>query len=249
MSDIYLAFERYIGAWQTRFVRQPERELFRLALLSLEREENVAFAYNQSVLGRRLAALPISESVRDLFRNALVQIWRDEEMHAVFIREALLKLGGTVVAVRTLEQQIAGRLGGWAVSVRQHRRWSEAPVSRSMATLLIWAGALSGRVPPEVRQHLDYGSFRGFCAYNVQTESTAWLCWRRLTELADAQTALPGVRIADLSRIADDEDRHRLLFKLFAECLTDDDRLRPGVSEESLAADISEVGGAFLGRT
>ncbi|MBI3782464.1 MAG: hypothetical protein HY270_03585 [Deltaproteobacteria bacterium] len=246
MSHIYRAFERHLTDLQIRYAGHPEREMLRLALLSLEREENVATAYDEQVLGRRLAALPLPDEIRKLFRTALQRVWKDEEMHATYIHAALLKLGSPVVAARAFLQQIAGELGGWAVAVRQHRHWTEAPLSRSAATLLTWAGWLSGRVPREVRHHLDYCSFHDFCTYNVQTEGTAWLCWQRLTQLAEASTALPGVRVDDLRRIADDEDRHRRVFSILAESLTDDDRLRSAVSEENLAARLGEVGDLFL---
>ena len=248
MSDIYQAFERELAGWQTRYAGRPEREMLRLCLLSLEREQNVAVAYDEGVLGPRLAAMCLPDDVRELIRCALLWVWKDEEMHAVYIRGALLKLGRPGVSVRTLAQQVAGAVGGWTVSVRQHVRWSEAPFTRAAATLLLWAGGLTGRVPQEVRRHIDYCSFRSFCRYNVDTEGTAWLCWRRLTELAPHVPALSGGRVADFRRVAEDEDRHRQVFRILADALTDDDRLREGVTAEGLAARIGAVGEFFLPR-
>ncbi|HVO27636.1 MAG TPA: hypothetical protein VMW56_28845, partial [Candidatus Margulisiibacteriota bacterium] len=235
-SDICRAFERQLAGWQTRYAGRPDREMLRLCLLSLEREQNVAVAYNAGVLGRRLAAMPLPDDVRELIRCALRWVWKDEEMHAVYMRAALLKLGSPLVWARTRVQQVAGATGGWTVSVRQHVRWSEAPFTRAVATLLLWAGGATGRVPREVWPHIDYCSFRSFCRYNVDTEGTAWLCWRRLTELAPHAPALSGGQVAEFRRVAEDEDRHRQVFKILADALTDDDRLREGVTAEGLAA-------------
>jgi hypothetical protein len=248
MNDIYQAFARDLAAWQTHYAGRPEREMLRLCLLALEREQNVAVAYDEAVLGRRLAAMPLPDDVRELIRCALLGVWKDEEMHAVYIRGALLKLDSRLVTARTLGQQLAGAMGGWTVSVRQHVRWSEAPVARAAATFLLWAGGLTGRVPREVRRHIDYCSFRSFCRYNVDTEGTAWLCWRRLTELAPQVPALWGGQVADFRRVAEDEDRHRQVFKILSDVLTEDDRLREGVTPEGLAARIRAVGEFFLPR-
>jgi hypothetical protein len=248
MSDICQAFERQLAGWQTRYAGRPDREMLRLCLLALEREQNVAVAYDEGVLGRRLAAMPLPDDVRELIRCALLWVWKDEEMHAIYIRGALLKLAGPLLKARTLAQQVAGAVGGWTVSVRQHLRWPEAPLARATATLLMWAGGLTGRVPHEVRRHIDYCSFRDFCRYNVETEGTAWLCWRRLTELAPHVPVLSGGRVADFRRVAEDEHRHRQVFKILADVLTDDDRLRDGVTAEGLAARIGAVGEFFLPR-
>src|SRR6185503_7387835 len=118
---------------------------------SLEREQIVAVAYHEEVLGRRLLAMPLADDVRALIRRALQWAWKDEQMHAIYVRGALLKLGSPALKLQTLLQQIAGGVGGWAASVRQHVRWSEAPLSRAAATGLTWAGMLIGRVPSEVR--------------------------------------------------------------------------------------------------
>jgi uncharacterized protein (DUF362 family) len=248
VSDIYQAFERDLSGWQTRYAGRPDREMLRLCLLALEREQNVAVAYDEHVLGRRLAAMPLPDDVRELIRHALVWVWQDEEMHTIYVRGALLKLGQPLLSARTFLRQTAGAMGGWTVSVRQHRRWSEAPLSRAAATLLTWAGRFTGRVPREVRRHLDYSSFRDFCRYNVDTEGTAWLCWRRLTELAPHVPALSSGQVDDFRRVMEDEDRHRQVFTILADALTDEDELRQGETGESLSARIGAVGKVFLPR-
>jgi hypothetical protein len=236
MSDIHREFERHLAGWQRCYAGRPKRELVRLYLLALEREENVAVAYSERVLGQRLAALPVTGDVRELFRSALRQIWEDEEEHVAYVRAALQKLGNPVLRVRAFLQQTAGMTGGWTVAVRQHKRWAEAPLSRAAATLLLWAGGVSGRVPRAVRRHLDYCSFRDFCSYNVHTEGTAWRCWQRLTELAEQVPALCGQHVKDFRRIAGDEDRHRQVFTILADTLGDGDRLRTEVTPENVSA-------------
>jgi hypothetical protein len=246
VSDIYQGFAHQLAAWQTRYAGRPEREMLHLYLLALEREENVAVAYDAAVLGPRLAAMHLPDGVRELIRRALLWVWKDEEMHAIYVRTALRRLDQHLLGMRTVLQQTAGAVGGWTVSVQQHRRWSDAPLSRSAATLLVWAGGVTGRVPREVRHHLRYSSFRDFCRYNVDTEGTAWLCWQRLTELAAQVPALSAAQVDDFRRVADDESRHRQIFKILAEALTDDDRLREGVTAEALTARIGAVGEFFL---
>ena len=237
-SGIYEEFEHQLVAWENRDAARPERAMLRMSLLALEREENVVVAYRPSVLGPRLAAMPVPGAVRDLIRRALAGVWNDEEMHAVYMRAALLEIGSPAVSARTLLHQMAGCVGGWTVAVRQHRRWRQAPLSRAAAMLITWAGACAGCVPRTVRAHLDYCSFRDFCRYNVETESTAWLCWQRLTELAARVPLLSGARVDDFARIAEDEDRHRRIFQILADALTDDDELQESMSADILAARI-----------
>jgi len=215
--------------------------MLRLCLLALEREENVAVAYNENVLGRRLAALPLSDTARGLIGETLARVWHNEEMHAAYVREALLRLEDPLVNARTFFGQVAGLAGGWAASVRQHKRWSDAPFPRATATLLTWVGAATGRVPQEVRVHLDYCTFQAFCRYNVHTESTAWLCWQRLAELAPHAPALAHGQADDFRRVAHDEVRHRQVFKILAAALTDHDTLRPDVTEEVLCTRLRAV--------
>ena len=118
-------------------------------------------------------------------RHALLWAWKDEEMHAVYIRGVLLRLGSLPLRVRTYLQQAAGGVGGWAASVRHHLRFRQAPLSRTAATLVSWLGLLTGKVPKAVRAQLDYGPFRHFCLFNVDAERTAARCWERLARLAD----------------------------------------------------------------
>jgi uncharacterized protein (DUF362 family) len=248
VSDVYEVFERQLEGWRRLYAGRPDREMVRLCLLSLEREEIVSVVYHEDVLRRRVQALDAPPEVRDLVRHALVWAWKDEEMHAIYIRGALLRLGSPRLRAATFLRQMAGAVGGWAGSVRQHVRWREAPFSRAAATALTWAGLLAGQVPPEVRRHLDYGSFRDFCLFNVDAERTAWLCWHRLTELAPQVPELSGGQVADFARVEADEDRHRRIFHILAEAFDAEDRLVPGETAATLAEKIGAVGEFFLPR-
>jgi hypothetical protein len=173
-------------------------------------------------------------------QQALSQVWKDEEWHAVYVRGMLRQRDRSLVTARTWLHQTAGAAGGWTVSVRQHRRWSEAPLSRAAATLVLWLGQLTGQVPRSVRRHLDYCSFKQFCLYNMHTETTAWLCWQRLSELA-AQEGIAQAHVRDFRRIAGDEERHRRVFDVLASIVADDDRCRDDVARDTLEARLHEV--------
>src|SRR5262245_9107093 len=134
MADLYADFERELRDWRRRYAGRPQQEMVKLCLLSLEREEIVSVAYHEDVLGRRLGALPLPDDARAVIAQALTWAWKDEEMHAIYVRGALLKLARPVLRATTLARQTTGALGGWAASVRQHVRWSEAPLSRAVAT-------------------------------------------------------------------------------------------------------------------
>jgi uncharacterized protein (DUF362 family) len=248
MSGIYTDFERELEEWRTRYAGRPQEEMVRLCLLSLEREEIVSVAYHEDVLDARLKSLPIPDEARAVIDQALTWAWKDEEMHAIYVRGALLKLGRPVLRATTLARQMAGALGGWAASVRQHVRWREAPLSRAAATVVTGAGILAGKVPREVREHLRYGSFRDFCRYNVEAERTAWLCWGRLSELSEQVPEIGGGFSAEFRRVQADEERHRQVFQALVDALDGSDRLAEGHTADTLAARIGQAGEFFLPR-
>ena len=222
--------------------------MIRLFLLALEREEIVSVGYREELIARRLDTMPISEQEREIIRHALLWIWKDEEMHAIYIRGAIFKVGAFPLRARALLRQLAGALGGWSTSVRQHVRWSDAPLSRTVATFLTWAGSLTGKVPPDVRQHIRYRSFRDFCLFNVDAEKTAWLCWQRLIQLTSEQPFMLPSLIDDFQRIKEDEDRHRQIFEILAAALADNDQLINEETADTLAQKIRAVGESFLPR-
>jgi len=163
MPAIYDEFELELTRLRRQFAAAPRRELIRLFLMALEREEIVSIAYREEAIAARLARMPIDREVRELIRHALVWAWKDEEMHAIYIRGAILRSGGPLLRATAYAHQLAGALGGWAASVQQHARWRDAPLSRFAAKAMTLAGAVTGKVPPAVRRVLDYGPFRSFC--------------------------------------------------------------------------------------
>jgi len=248
MGEIYDQFELELASLGRKYARQPRRQMLRLFLLALEREEIVSVGYREEMIAGRLDTMNIPEQEREIIRHALLWIWKDEEMHAIYIRGAIFKVGAFSLRARALLRQLAGALGGWSTSVRQHVRWSDAPLSRALATLLTWTGSITGKVPADVRQHLRYRSFRDFCLFNVDAEKTAWLCWQRLIELTSGQPFMLPSLIEDFGRIKEDEDRHRQIFEILASALNDNDQLVPEETAETLAQKIRSVGEAFLPR-
>jgi hypothetical protein len=246
---VYDDFVRELADWRRRHAGQPRREMMRLFLLALEREELVSVGYREAVIVRRLQAMPLDPEVRDLIHHALLWAWKDEEMHSIYIRGAILKHGRFLLRCRAFAQQLSGAVAGWTSSVRQHARWSQAPFARGVATLLTSVGSLLGKIPRDVRQHLEYGPFRNFCLFNIDAEKTAWLCWSRIIELARDQPDVAPELVTDFQRIVDDEDRHARIFTILAEALDEKDRLVPGESADSLAQKIAAVGDFFLPRT
>ena len=248
MGSVYEQFEVELAGWSTRYAGRPRRQMLRLFLLALEREEIVSVGYREDLIAVHLKAMPISESEREIIRHALLWTWKDEEMHAIYIRGAIFKVGNFPLRARALFSQVAGALGGWSTSVRQHVRWSDAPLSRATATLISWTGFITGKVPQGVRQHIRYRSFRDFCLFNVDAEKTAWLCWQRLIELTSEQPFMLPSLIDDFRRIMDDEDRHRRIFEILAEALDENDQLVHGETADGLAQKIREVGEYFVPR-
>ncbi len=249
MSALYEDFEREMAAWRVRYAGRPRAEMVRLFLLALEREELVSVGYRETAIVARLRTMPLEPEARDLIRHALLWAWKDEEMHAVYIRGALFQFGGPLLKARALAHQAAGGVAGWATALRQHVPWAQAPLARLLATLVSGSGWLAGKVPGHVWKHLQYRPFRHFCLFNVDAEKTAWLCWDRLVELAASQPDLAPDLVADFRRVVADEERHGRVFAILADALGEDDRLVPGETPKSLARKIGEVGECFLPRS
>ncbi len=248
MGSVYEQFEVELADWTTRYAGRPRKLMLRLFLLALEREQIVSVGYREDLIAVHLRAMPISESEREIIRHALLWTWKDEEMHAIYIRGAIFKVGNLPLRTRALVSQVAGALGGWSTSVRQHVRWSDAPFSRATATLITWLGFMTGKVPEGVRQHVQYRSFRDFCLFNVDAEKTAWLCWQRLIELTSGQPFMLPSLIDDFSRIMEDEERHQRIFEILAAALDENDQLVPGETADTLVQKIREVGVYFVPR-
>jgi uncharacterized protein (DUF362 family) len=242
VGQVLEEFERELERFAQECVGRPREEMRRLFLLALEREQIVSVGYRESLIAQRLAALPIDQEAREVMRHALLWAWKDEEMHAVYIRGVLVRLGSSSLRVRTYLQQAAGGVGGWAASVRHHLRFRQAPLSRSAATLVSWLGLVTGKVPRAVRAQLDYGPFRHFCLFNVDAERTAARCWERLARLA----ADEGELAVEFERMKEDEDRHARVFGAIARALDEEDRLVPGETSSTLAEELASIGPFFV---
>jgi len=248
MGALYDNFAEELAVLERRHCDSTTDELVAHCLLALEREELVAVGYREDVLAPRLSSLRVTDEVREIIHHALVWTWKDEEMHAIYIRGAILKVANWSLRMNAFCRQLAGAVGGWSASVQQHVSWSSAPLCRSSAVLLTYLGSLTGKVPLEVQQHLTNGPFRDFCLFNVDAEKTAWLCWKRMVELAERIPGLPPATAPDFRRVQADEERHKQIFQILADALDANDELMTGESAESLSRKIGEVGAYFLPR-
>ncbi len=246
MGAVYEEFQRELAEWQRRYAGRPRDEMIQLFLLALEREELVSVGYREAAIARRLETMPLTTEVRDLIRHALVWVWKDEEMHAIYMRGVLLQLGSRRLRFLALARQLAGAVGGWSASVQQHARWSAAPFSRTLASTLTRLGSLLGKVPRDVREHLRYGPFRNFCLFNIDAEDTAELCWQRLVDLTAQVPDLAPALVDAFRRIRDDERRHARIFRILADALDEQDQLVPGETAATLLEKIAAVGTSFL---
>ena len=248
MGAIYEEFDRQLESWRKQYAGQPRREMIQLCLLALEREELVSVAYREDLIAKRLASMPVDKRVREIVRHALVWAWKDEEMHAIYIRGLILKLGSR-------------RLRAWPMPGRWRARSADgrAPCASTcagamrlfrapLASAITWSGYLLGQVPPEVRHYLKYGSFREFCTFNVDAEQTARLCWRRLTRIGAAGFRDRPSIIEDFRRVEADELRHEQVFAILAAAFDERDQLVDGESEASLTRSIGRVSEFFLPR-
>ena len=127
MGALYRDFEQTLEEWNRRFAGKRREEMIHLFLLALEREEIVAVSYRENAIAQRLAAMPVGGDVRELIRHALIWIWKDEEMHSIYIRGAILRFGNFRLKTTAYLRQLAGGVGGRSSSVLMHARWRDAP--------------------------------------------------------------------------------------------------------------------------
>ena len=221
LEDVRALQER----WRRQFAGHPEAERVRLLLLALEREQIVAVAYREEAVAGRVAELDVDDEVRALIRQTLVWIWKDEQLHAEFMRGLLLESGGLGSSLVVYGRQVQGALSGWTSSTATNREARLAPFRTGAASALVAVAGALHRMPPELARELRYQTFRRYCALNVALEASAELAYRRLVEVASSEEER-----AAFERIRDDEARHADAFRLLTGVLTDDDRLTPGVS-------------------
>ena len=77
---------KLLDRWKVKYKGQPHLERQKLLLLALEREQIVAVAYREEAIAGRVAALDIGDDARDLVRQTLIWIWKDEQLHAEYLR-------------------------------------------------------------------------------------------------------------------------------------------------------------------
>ncbi len=183
MSNVFEEFARELDNWKIRYVGQPAQEMLRLLFLALEREEVVSVGYRETLMLQRLQQMPVSPQTQNLIHHALVWAWKDEQMHTLYLRGAILRMGSPILRVRAFGKQMTGAIGGWAGSVRQHIHWSQAPFAYALATGITGMGSLMGQIPRDVQEYLRYRPFRDFCIFNIDAERTAALCYERMLAL------------------------------------------------------------------
>src|SRR3954470_18213407 len=111
--SVVLEQRRQLSELRRRYAGRPRDEMAQLFLLALEREEVVAVAFRESLISQRLAQTQLPPDVIELIRHALIWIWKDEEMHALYTRGAILQLGSRWLRLMAYARQTAGSNGGW----------------------------------------------------------------------------------------------------------------------------------------
>ena len=150
MEQVFAEAERELETVLGRFADRPRAAVVQLLLMALEREEIVSMAYREAQIADRLRRTKLPDDVRKLIEHAVIWIWKDEEMHAVYARGALMRLGGPWLRLRALCQQTGGILAGWATSVLHHAGWGRAA-----------AGVRAGQIDHAQRPHRRQGPSRG----------------------------------------------------------------------------------------
>jgi hypothetical protein len=230
-----------LADWRQRYARRPDDEREQLWLLALEREQIVAVAYREEAVAGRVSALPIGDSARALLRQTLVWIWKDEELHAEYLRGLLSHRRGLMPTLVVYGRVVQGALSGWVSSTENNLEPRTARFRTGAASALVFAAGKTGQVPAALVPELRYQTFKKYCELNVALEATAELAYHRLIELArdDAERAT-------FERVRADEQRHIDAFRLLANALTDDDRLAPGVTAEELVRGLGAISEWFV---
>ena len=233
--------QRLLDRWRVQFAGRPETERTHLRLLALEREQIVAVAYREEAVAGRVASLEVRTDVRALIHQMLIWIWKDEQLHAEYLRGRLLRTGGAGSRAVVYGRQLQGALSGWVSATSNHRDARTAPLRAGAAGLLVAVAAATGQIPSFLRTELRYLTFRRYCELNVALEASAELAYRRLIEVT---------RDADerhtLEQICEDEQRHAAGFRLIAGELTDDDRLIDPAAAPALIERLGAVSPWFV---
>ncbi len=233
--------QRLLDRWNSQCSDRPDLERQRLLLLALEREQIVAVAYREEAVAGRVATLDIGCDARALIRQTLIWTWKDEQLHAEYLRGELLRTPGLLSTAVVYGRQLQGALSGWTSATSNHRDSRTTPFRAGAAGILVAAAGLTGQIPPALRHELRYQTFHRYCQLNIALEASAELAYQRLVELSSD----PVERLT-IDRIREDEARHTAAFRLLAEALTDDDRLVSPASAEDLVSQMAAISVWFV---
>jgi uncharacterized protein (DUF362 family) len=239
--DLLRDVQRQLDRWRAECLGRPEVERNKLLLLALEREQIVAVAYREEAVAGRVVQLDVGDHLRALLHQTLVWIWKDEQMHAEYLRGELLRVGGLGSTAVVYGHQIQGAISGWTSATSNHHRLRTAPFRAGAASVLISVAGALGRIPSALRDELRFQTFRRYCELNIALESSAELAYRRLIELTDLEEER-----RTLERIREDEMRHREAFALMVDVLTADDRLAQRQSPERVTERFAEISPWFV---
>lgn len=246
MGEIYNEFVKELDQIALKYKDRPEKELDALLHIALEREELVTTAYRADFLQKNIDRLPVDNDLKVIIRHALIWIWKDEDMHTIYTRGALLKSNNFFHRSKVFVSQFQGYIGGWAGSVIQHLKWKDDPFAVSLARFILLFGKAFGKIPKEIRDELKYGSFKNFCSFNIDAEKTARVCWERIVELAKTDKRYNAENINDFQRTIFDESRHEKVFETIYESLREDDVLKEGYTKEAIITRLKEISPYFL---
>ncbi len=230
-----------LARWQMKFAGQPEREREHLWLLALEREQIVAVAYREETVAARIDDLAVDDDVRALIRQTLVWIWKDEELHAEFLRGELLRRGGLGASTVVYGRQLQGAISGWVSATRNHLDPRSAPLRTGAASLLVAVAGAFRRMPPALQHELRHQTFHDYCRLNVALEASAELAYRRLVDLAvddDERDAFERIRA--------DEERHVRAFRLLCSTVNADGHPAERATSAWLIDELSRISPWFI---
>ncbi|MBV8950757.1 MAG: hypothetical protein JOZ99_07775, partial [Actinobacteria bacterium] len=240
MSDLETALiddvRGQLERWRAEFTGRADLERQQLWLLALEREQIVAVAYREEAVAGRVDTLEVSDELRALIRQTLVWIWKDEALHAEYVRGLLLRRANFTASMVVYGRQVQGALSGWVSATEHHQQASAAPLRTGAAHVLVSVASVLGRIPPVLRRELRYQTFQRYCELNVALEATAELAYRRLVELATTDRERDT-----FERIRSDEERHAAAFRVLSTALDGRDRLRPGASAPQIAKALGAI--------
>jgi len=230
-----------LSEWRTRFAGNPAKERSKLLRLALDREQIVAIAYREEAVAGRVADLGVDDDVRDLIRQTLIWIWKDEQLHAEYLRGELLRSGGLASHTIVYAHQLHGTMSGWTSATANHRDPRRAPFRSGAASALVLIGRLTGQIPKGLLAELHFQTFHHYCELSVALEASAALAYGRSAELSESDDERTAVE-----QIRDDEERHVDAFKVLAAAITDDGHLAAGTSFEDLRADLTSISPWFV---